>query len=380
MFKKILFIMFVLSSILYLIFRNKIYNDKVLLFGSSLPKTGIMKAWGNSVNHGTNAYFKYVNENNILTKNKKIKLVDYDDKYEPELTYDNIKKLIYKDKIFALYGFVGTPTVKYIFPLLENTNIPFIAAFTGADFLRNTSKPNIVNFRSSYKEELYKIVSYLKNKKNISKFAIFYQNDDYGKEGYVSLVKTLNKQSLKLIAQGTYKRNTLSITHAFAEIKNAKPEAIILVGAYKANALFIKKAKQNKNLKNAIFSILSFGDANEMVKELNYNTSNVLFSQVVPSYNNNKIKVVQEYQRLMSKYYPNESLGFISLESFLVAKTIVNALNNIDGNITRENFLEKIKTLSSTQLNGIHTTYKNTQLLNKVYLFEYKNNDFKEIY
>ena len=380
MFKKILFIMFVLSSILYLIFRNKIYNDKVLLFGSSLPKTGIMKAWGNSVNHGTNAYFKYVNENNILTKNKKIKLVDYDDKYEPELTYDNIKKLIYKDKIFALYGFVGTPTVKYIFPLLENTNIPFIAAFTGADFLRNTSKPNIVNFRSSYKEELYKIVSYLKNKKNISKFAIFYQNDDYGKEGYVSLVKTLNKQSLKLIAQGTYKRNTLSITHAFAEIKNAKPEAIILVGAYKANALFIKKAKQNKNLKNAIFSILSFGDANEMVKELNYNTSNVLFSQVVPSYNNNKIKVVEEYQRLMSKYYPNESLGFISLESFLVAKTIVNALNNIDGNITRENFLEKIKTLSSTQLNGIHTTYKNTQLLNKVYLFEYKNNDFKEIY
>ena len=246
MLKKIFFILLIISSILYIIFRNEIYNDKILLFGSSLPKTGIMKAWGSSVNHGTNAYFKYVNDNNILKKNKKIKLVDYDDKYEPELTYDNIKKLINKDEVFALYGFVGTPTVKYIFSLLDNTNIPFIAAFTGADFLRNTSQTNIVNFRSSYKEELDKIVSYLKSKKNISKFAIFYQNDDYGEEGYISLIKTLNKQNLTLVAQGTYKRNTLSITHAFTEIKDAKPEAIILVGAYKANALFIKKAKKIK--------------------------------------------------------------------------------------------------------------------------------------
>ena len=117
-----------------------------------------------------------------------------------------------------------------------------------------------------------------------------------------------------------------------------------------------------------------------MVKELDYNTSNVLFSQFVPSYNNTNIKVIKEYQKLMKRYYPNEPLGFISLESFLVAKTIVNALNNIDGNITRESFLKQIKTLPSSQLNGIYTEYKNTQLLNKVYLFEYKNDDFKEIH
>jgi ABC-type branched-subunit amino acid transport system substrate-binding protein len=377
LFRIILFFIF-FGTLLYINLKEEIFNSKTLYLGASLPQTGIMKAWGSAVYSGANAYFSYVNENNLLN-GKEIKLITYDDKYEPELTKDNIQTLIEKNNIFAFFGFVGTPTVKNVLPILEKENIPFVAAFTGASFLRNHKNDHFINLRSSYAEEIENLVQYLHEKKGVTRIAVFYQNDNYGEEGFVSLLSSLKKHNLTLAGEGTYKRNTLSIRHAFNEIKEAKPQAVILVGAYKANALFIKTAKNSENFNNTLFCNVSFGDADEMIKELNYETHNLLFSQVVPSYNDDSIHVILEYKRMMRRYYPDQPLSFISLESFLAAKTVVKALQQIKGNITQQRFLDQIKKLPSEFLSGLTLNYKNTQLLNKVYIFKYENSKFVDV-
>ncbi len=367
--------------IFYFYFKSEVYTQNTIVVGSSLPKTGIIKSWGESVISGANSYFKYVNDVKLLG-NKKIEFLTYDDKYEPELTIDNTNKLLFSDKVFALFGFVGTPTVKSILPIVRDAEVPFFAPFTGASFLRDNQNKNFINFRSSYDEEIESLIYYLHNKKSLNKFAVFYQNDDYGEEGYVSLLKSLKSRKLPLVAEGSYKRNTLSITHAFNEIKDAKPEVIIMIGAYKPNSLFIKKAKENKNFKNTIFCNISFGDANAMVKELkfyNVNTSNLIFSQVVPSYTQDSIPVIKEYQTLMKKYYPDVELGFISLESFLSAKVLVNAISRIEDDRTREKLIFTLRTSPSDVLDGINIRFNHSQLLNKTYLFKYVDNQFIEI-
>lgn len=377
MFRNALIIV-ILVTVIYVNFKDEVFNEKVLYFGASIPKTGIMKAWGSAVYSGANAYFSYVNDHKLL-KDKTLKLIAYDDKYEPELTNDNINKLMSQYNIFSFFGFVGTPTVKNILPTLEKSHIPLIAPFSGASFLRDTKNKNIINFRSSYQEEINTIVNYLYTKKGITKFAVFYQNDNYGEEGFVSLLNSLSQINLELVGEGTYKRNTLSIRHAFNEIKDGKPEAVIMVGAYKANALFIKTAKKHVNFTDTIFCNISFGDANEMIKELNFQTNNLLFSQVVPAYNNYEKKIIMEYKDLMKRYYPHQPLGFISLESFLAAKSVVHALQNIEGTTTREKFIEQLKKLPTRLLEDFKIGYKNNQLHNQTYLFEYKNSKFIEV-
>ena len=370
-----------LFIIFYIYFKDEVFEQKVLTVGSSLPTTGIIKTWGEAVTSGANSYFNYANENNLI-KNRKIEFLIYDDKYEPELTLENINKLIYQDKVFALFGLVGTPTVKRVLPILYDENIPLFSAFTGASFLRNNQNENFINFRSSYNEEIEALMNYITKIKKSNKIAVFYQNDDYGEEGYISVLESLKKRNLKLVAEGSYKRNTLSISHAFNEIKDAKPEVIFMVGAHKTNALFIKKAKENENLKDVLFCNISFGDANSMITELNRletNTQNLIFSQIVPSYTDSSIPAVNEYQTLMRKYYPNEELGFLSLEAFLSSKILVNAISRIKGEITREKFVYMLKTTPNNLLEGIDLEFKNSQLLNKTYLFEYKNDQFIEI-
>lgn len=370
-----------LIIIFYVYIKDEVFNNKIILIGSSIPSSGIIKSWGNAVTSGANSYFNYANEKNLI-KNKKIEFLTYDDKYEPELTIENINKLIFEDKVFTLFGLVGTPTVKRVLPILYDENLPLFSAFTGASFLRDNYNENFINFRASYDQEIESLMNYIIYKKNLKKIAVFYQNDDYGEEGYISVLDALKRKNLNLVAEGSYKRNTLSITHALNEIKNAKPEVIFMVGAYKTNSLFIKKAKENENLKDVIFCNISFGDANSMINELkrlNTNTNNLIFSQVVPNYMDNSIPSVVEYQTLMKKYYPQEELGFLSLETFLSAKVLVNAISRIKGEITREKFIYMIKTTPKNLLDGIPLEFKNTQLLNKIYLFEYKNDKFEEI-
>lgn len=374
-------ILIFLLILFYVYTKERNFKENTIKIGTSLPNTGMIKQWGKSVEAGANSYFKYANENNII-KDKKIDLIIYDDKYEPDLTLDNLKKLIYIDKVYALFGFVGTPTVKNILPILDEENIPLIAPFTGASFLRRKNHSNYINFRSSYNEEIETMVKYLNDTKKLNKFAVFYQNDDYGEEGYVSLINSLKKRNLQLVAEGSYKRNTISINHAIHEIRHTTPEVIMMIGAYKANALFIKKAKEDSNFKNTIFCNISFGDANAMVHELqalNVDTKNLIFSQVVPNYLDSSIPVVKEYQTLMKKYYPDEKLSFISLEAFLASKTFVWALSKIEGNITRSKLLKLLKKVPPNLLEGLHLNFKNSQLLNKIYLFEYEKSTFKLI-
>ncbi len=354
---------------LYIYYTNQYYVGNTIKLGSSLPLSGINKKLGLSVKNGALAYFNYANNKKLLG-NKKIKFICYDDQYEPELMAENLNKLLHKNKVFALFGFVGTPTIEKIMPIISTSNIPFVAPCSGASFLRNSHKKNFINFRSSYADEIEKIINYLVEEKKLTKIAIFYQNDDYGYDGYIGTIKSLNKRGLHIVSEGTYRRNTLSVTQALKSIQASNPQAIIMVGAYRPVALFIKLYRKNNDLKT-IFCNISFVNANELVKELNYNTKNMLFSQIVPSYNDTKIPVINEYRKIFTKNYPHAKFNFISLESFISAKITVTALKSIKGRINRYKFLQKLKDLKKI--------YDKKKIFGKVFLFKYKNNKFIEI-
>ena len=366
---------FLIAILVFVLVQRNIFKDKnPIILGASLPLSGINSDLGKDVVVGANTYFSHTNAKGGI-QGRKIEFIQYDDKYEPENTLANTQTLIEKDNVFALFGFVGTPTVKRVLPIITQSDIPFIAPYTGASFLRNNDTPNIINFRSSYMEEIDTLVEYLTKTKGFTKFAIFYQNDDYGEEGYIALSKALSERHLTLKAEGTYKRNTLSIRHAVHEIESAKPEAIILVGAYKPTARFIEKIKECC-AENIIFCPISFVNADSLMEELKGDGKDILFSQTVPSYDDALSTEAVEYFNLLTFYYPHEKPTLVSFESYLAAKSVVTALKNIDGAITQKKFLVALKSISKHTLDNIPLGYHNSQLLNQVYLSTYEEGKF----
>jgi ABC-type branched-subunit amino acid transport system substrate-binding protein len=365
-----IFIVSVILSALYFSFWQKPRSGGTIVLGTSLPQTGIMKEWGTGVLNGAQSYFEYADKK-LLLHSQKIVLQSYDDVYEPQKTLQNTQKMLQNKELFALFGFVGTPTVKNILPLVDEAEIPLISPFTGASFLRGDSTEHIINFRKGYYDEIETIVEYLHNSQAIKDFAIFFQNDDYGYEGYSSLIQILDKKGLNLVAQGAYKRNTLSIGHAYNQIKKSDAQAVIFVGAAKANALFIRQAMQDEDFNQSFFAAVSFGDADAMVKNLPTSAKNVIYSQIVPSYDNTNLAVANEYRKIYKNYCATCEYGFISFEAFIAAKIVVRAVNKLQNThkpLTRKNFIKALQKVK-----------KEVDYFRKVRLFRYSDNKFLEI-
>ena len=179
---------------------------------------------------GINAAFAEANKAGGV-KGRKLELISSDDSYEPTKSIAAAKKLIEEDKVFALIGPVGTPTSAAMQPVAAKTRVTFIGPFTGAEFLREAAKTNVVNVRASYFQETEAMVQHLTEDLGVKRIAIFYQDDSFGQAGLAGVRKALQKRQKELVAEGTYECNTVAVKTGLLAVTKGKPEAVIMVGA-----------------------------------------------------------------------------------------------------------------------------------------------------
>jgi len=138
---------------------NGVFADKIV-FGQAAVLEGPAASLGLGMREGLNAAFGEVNRAGGV-KGRKLELVARDDGYEPKKSIEVTRQLLEQDKVFALVGPVGTPTSAATQPIASEAGVPFIGAFTGAEFLRAPHKPAVVNVRASYFQETETMVERL---------------------------------------------------------------------------------------------------------------------------------------------------------------------------------------------------------------------------
>jgi hypothetical protein len=150
-------------------------TDTAILIGQSAAFSGPAQELGLEMRQGAKLVFDSVNAQGGI-HGRKIQLIAHDDGYEPERAAANTRKLINEDRVFALIGYVGTPTSQSALPIFTEVKVPFIGAFTGAQLLREPFNRYIFNVRASYFDETEKIVEQLVSL-GAQTIAVFYQND-----------------------------------------------------------------------------------------------------------------------------------------------------------------------------------------------------------
>ena len=196
---------------------NGVTADKIV-FGQAAALDGPASALGQGMREGLLAAFAEANKAGGV-KGHKLELISVDDGYEPNKSIAAAKQLIDQDKVFALVGSVGTPTSVAVQPIAAEAGVPFIGAFTGAEFLRDPYKPGVVNVRASYFQETETMVEHLTKDLGVTRIAIFYQDDAYGQAGLAGVKRALDQRHMQLVSEGTYERNTTAVKGALLSIK-----------------------------------------------------------------------------------------------------------------------------------------------------------------
>lgn len=315
-------------------------QDSRIVLGQSAAFSGPAMQLGTQFHAGAKLWFDQLNAKGGVG-GRQVEIRHLDDGYEPDRCVANTEKLI-KDEVFALFGYIGTPTSLAALPLATSARVPFIAPFTGAMGLREPFKREAFHLRASYDDETALIVKQLIELSQ-NRIGVFYQNDAYGKAGLSGVTKALAARQLKPIAEGTVERNSEDVAAAVAKLAKSGAQAIVQIGAYKACAAFIRQAKQAGY--GGKFYNVSFVGTQALADELGKDGAGVVVSQVVPSPYNPARPVSREFVAA-AKQQGRVQANLSSMEGYLAAKLFTEGLKRAGGKPTREALIAALESIN----------------------------------
>jgi branched-chain amino acid transport system substrate-binding protein len=340
---------------------RKAASRSEIRLGMSADFSASARALSIELYRGAMAYLRPLNNAGGIN-GRQVVIKAYDDQYEPDLAIRNTLKLMDEDDVFALFSYVGTPTMNRALPLLQmhyDQHFLLFFPFTGADTNRIPPYDQLsFNLRASYDQEMKGLIDHFVAV-NRTRIAVFYQADAYGRAGWAGLREALDEHGLEIAGEATYRRGSPfdeSYDRQVAIMQRLQPDAVVCVGTYPACAGFIRNMRdRNVDCPVATLSFVGSGAMLNLLlaaeKESNKDyTSRLVSSQVVPSYSYDSVPAVREYREAMDHYrdtimppdsliYPHGKAGereyaplpydFISLEGYLNAKLFIAILQRM---------------------------------------------------
>ncbi|HTN51795.1 MAG TPA: ABC transporter substrate-binding protein [Anaeromyxobacter sp.] len=331
-------------------------TDAEILFGMSAPFSGTEKEFGRQLRIGWELAFAAQNEAGGVN-GRKLKLLPMDDGYEPARTQTAMKELLEGRKVFAVVGNFGSATAAVSVPYANEKGVLLYAAYSGANLLRNDPPDRFVfNLRASYAEETAAIVGYLVEVRRIPawQIAVFAQEDAFGDAGFAGVAKAMRryKRDPGLVLRVGYKRNTADVDEAVRALKHRAREikAVVMVATSKAAARFVERVRDAKL--DLVFTNVSPG-ANDLADDLaalgpGY-ADGVIMTQVVPL-PTSRATAILKYQELLHRLAPDERPDFVSLEAYLSARVLVEALQRAGRNLTTDSLIDALEGIHGLDL------------------------------
>ena len=321
-----------------------------ITIGQSASLTGPSEELGREMKAGADAYFNAINEAGGVN-GRKIKLISIDDAGMPERTKANTLKLLNEDNVFALFGYTGAYTINPILPLIEKNKVPFFAPASGDIATREPLSRYVFNIRASYFDETEKIVEQL-TRRGLTKIALFYQNDAYGRAGLAGLERALRTRKSNILIFGSTDRNSTNVASSAQTIAKSGAQAVLISAGANTASAFIKEMKKQGS--SAQFCLLSSVGAMTVAAQLGDEGRGVEVSQVVPLPFSDSEPLGREYLKRIGG--PTKA-SFASLEGYIAANVFVEGLKKAGKVPTRESFLAALDKLGSVDLRGYRVKF-----------------------
>jgi ABC-type branched-subunit amino acid transport system substrate-binding protein len=321
-------------------------TDTSILIGSSAGLSGPIANWGNNLSRfSPQAYFNMVNERGGI-HGRQIKYLVYDDAYKPDRAMANVKKLIERDRVFCLLLQMGTPTnmatYKYV---TEVKKVPLMFPATGAHIWAEPFKKYIFPLTPTYHQQAYVLTDYFVITRGYTKIGNFFQDDDYGYDVRNPTVTRLKAHGLKPVGEEKYKSGQVDVSAQVTKLRQAGAEAVVLGTVYIAGSQFLREArKMGWKVQAGGISPTGLQKMIDLSGDAAPGFVNVL---TIPEAEHTPGPAMEEYRRVLKKYYPTAPYDATTLIGWVASKILVEILERTGRDLTRENMIAAGETLKN---------------------------------
>ncbi len=337
-------------------------SDTEIKIGNIEAYSGPASAYG-IIGKTEEAYFKMINDQGGI-KGRKINFISYDDAYSPPKTVEQTRKLVESDEVLFIFNPLGTPTQSAVQKYLNAKKVPQLFIASGSSKWDDAKAfPWTMGYQPSYRSEARIFAKYILTTKPDAKVAVFYANDDFGKDYLLGLKDVFGDKASKLIiAEESYENSEPTIDSHIVKLKGTNADVFVNISTPKFAAQAIKKMHEIGWKPMHLMTDVSISIGAVMKPAGLEASEGVLSAGYLKDASDPQWKDdagMKKFMAFVEKYMPGANISDANMVyGYSAAQTMVHVLEKCGDDLTRANVMKQAasidKFVPDTLLPGVH--------------------------
>lgn len=318
-------------------------TDKEITIGSFMALSGPVAGIGTPLANGMLAYFAELNAKGGVN-GRKIKLITEDDQFTPNKTVAAVRKLVEKDRVFAIVGGLGTSGCLAVMDYTTRANVPFVYPASGATALAFPMKKNIFVVQPNYRTEGKVIAKFIHDKFPKKKVAYIHDDTEIGKEGAKYTDANLKPLKVQVVADVAFPATNVDFSSYVLKLKEAGAEVVVYHGTNAAAASIRKEAAK---IGYKFEMIVNYALADPIMYQLAGDAWEGVYSTAWLPPLSPDAPGVKKFYDTYTKYYPNGAGFAYAAAGWVAAEVFTEAVRRCGNNVTRENLYKALESMKN---------------------------------
>jgi branched-chain amino acid transport system substrate-binding protein len=339
-------------------------TDTEIVLGIDAPLAGVSGAVYAMIPSATQAYFKYINETQGGVCGRKITYLTEDNQSDPAKALEAVRKLVERDKVFAVVGSLGDDAHAAVWGYLNENEVPDILVSAGAHRFGSDPEghPWTVQMIPSYTVEGTFYGQYISQNLPGKTVGVFGASGPLYWDGLAGLKNGLDSAKNEIVIEQTFELTALSIRSEVANLRQANPDVVVVF----ADPGFTSQAVKEAN---------RLGWHPQWI--INYvNSDEIMFLFVPPELLEGAVTfqafklasmkddpAIAGHWEIMKDYGGPQPTNF-SVYAQLLGELTVEVLSRTCDNLTREGLMDAIESVkdwrSDLLLEGVNVSFSET--------------------
>jgi branched-chain amino acid transport system substrate-binding protein len=321
-----------------------------LKIGNTMPYSGPASSYSNIGKTEVAFFNKMVNDQGGVA-NHKIDLISLDDGYSPPRTVEDVRRLIEQEDVAFLFQDLGTPCNSAIVEYVTHKKVPHLFVGSGASKWSDYKKyPWTMGWQPNYRTEAQIYTKYVLQNVKDPKFAILYQNDDFGKDYPTGVRDILGKDWDKYVTKSiSYETTDPTIDSQIAELQASGANVLLVAAIPKFAAQSIRKVHDlgwkptfiMSNVSISVGSVLRPAGPENAIGML---STGYLKDPTDPAWDNDA--GLNEWRAFMNKYMPGADMSDAQhVFAYGISLTMLQVLKQCNGDFSRDGVMHQAESL-----------------------------------
>jgi ABC-type branched-subunit amino acid transport system substrate-binding protein len=320
-------------------------TDTEILLGVDAPLAGVSGAVYSQIPKATEAYFKYINETQGGVCGRKIVYTMEDNQNDPAFGLEAVRKLVERDKVFAIVGSLGDDPHAASWGYLNENEVPDLLVSAVAERFGTDPEGHPWTFQmipSAVTEGIF-YGRYISENLPGAKVGVLYESGPAGPDGLKGVKQGLDPAKNKIVSEQSFELTALSIRSEVTNLKEAGAEVVII---------FTDPGFSSQAIKEAVRLgwrpqwVLSYVNSDEMMYQFAppKDVEGAITFQAFKLASMKDDPAIAEHWEIMKDYGGPQPTNF-SVYAQLLGEVAVEILNRACDNLTREGLIDATESI-----------------------------------